>query len=617
MPAEGRPHARGARAAAARRRARHVRRRPPRPPPGDRGRGRGRADADGRHLRPAPAARARQRGRAARDARAAARAARRARRRGDARRRVHARARSGSSRRSSPSEYLAAIGAERGRRRRGLPLRAQAARRPRRCSRGSASTRGRCRCVEGVSSSAIRHLLHDGDVGRAAALLGRPPEVEGWSSRATRAAARSASRPRTSRRPGAARAPARHLRRVARPVTARRSRSATNPHYGGDERRIEAFLLDFAGDLYGQRLVVELWQRLRDERVFDERAGAGRADRPRRRRDEAGRAARLVVGRLPVTGDSPVAAESLARDPSSTVADGDCPRCTAPPRIRSRSGASDRADAAEVVVPRRPASHCQPAASSSASAASSTPGSALTVAAGPMDARAGRPPPGARGPRRGRPKRPRRAPFAAASRRPRRSRAPARRRRGRCSAPSCSASGLPGSSGPTSRSTSPSMLFRCRSRPGSQSPEPSPRLVVRTHALPSRVDRHEVRRVPVGPARPSSASSSAERARGLVEAGEPRKARRASRSDARQPAAGQEPRAGVGDLDGLGPDRLVRRQILARDHTVALGHEPSSDPRSSRGRRSPRPRRRPARAPRTSPGCSSRSPGRSSRPSGA
>jgi riboflavin kinase / FMN adenylyltransferase len=41
-----------------------------------------------------------------------------------------------------------------------------------------------------------------------------------------------------------------------------------NPHYGGAERRIEAFLLDFEGDLYGQRLTVELWDRLREERAF-------------------------------------------------------------------------------------------------------------------------------------------------------------------------------------------------------------------------------------------------------------------------------------------------------------------------------------------------------------
>jgi riboflavin kinase/FMN adenylyltransferase len=41
-----------------------------------------------------------------------------------------------------------------------------------------------------------------------------------------------------------------------------------NPHYGGAELRVEAFLLDYAGDLYGRRLVVELWRRLRDERAF-------------------------------------------------------------------------------------------------------------------------------------------------------------------------------------------------------------------------------------------------------------------------------------------------------------------------------------------------------------
>jgi riboflavin kinase/FMN adenylyltransferase len=46
----------------------------------------------------------------------------------------------------------------------------------------------------------------------------------------------------------------------------------TNPHYGGTERRIEPYLLDFDGDLYGRRLVVEVWQRLRDEAAFDSEA---------------------------------------------------------------------------------------------------------------------------------------------------------------------------------------------------------------------------------------------------------------------------------------------------------------------------------------------------------
>jgi riboflavin kinase/FMN adenylyltransferase len=43
-----------------------------------------------------------------------------------------------------------------------------------------------------------------------------------------------------------------------------------NPHYGGDEQRVEAFLLEFAGDLYGKRLVVELWEYLREERAFED-----------------------------------------------------------------------------------------------------------------------------------------------------------------------------------------------------------------------------------------------------------------------------------------------------------------------------------------------------------
>ena len=31
-------------------------------------------------------------------------------------------------------------------------------------------------------------------------------------------------------------------------------------------------MLDYEGDLYGQRLVVELWERLRDEAAFDSEA---------------------------------------------------------------------------------------------------------------------------------------------------------------------------------------------------------------------------------------------------------------------------------------------------------------------------------------------------------
>ena len=107
----------------------------------------------------------------------------------------------------------------------------------------------------------------------------------GSSSAAMPAAARSGSRPRTSG--STARCSSRGS--ASTPGAALDHRAAisigVNPHYGGAERRIEAFLLDFEGDLYGQRVVVELWERLRDEAVFESEAELDRADRARRRGD--------------------------------------------------------------------------------------------------------------------------------------------------------------------------------------------------------------------------------------------------------------------------------------------------------------------------------------------
>jgi riboflavin kinase/FMN adenylyltransferase len=123
--------------------------------------------------------------------------------------------------------------------------------------------------LEGVSSSGIRHLLHEGDVVGAAQMLGRPPEVEGT-------VVEGDARGGTLGFPTANIAADPALLVPVHGISAGSAaghRAAisigTNPHYGGDELRIEAFLLGFAGDLYGRRLVVELWQRLRDEQVFE------------------------------------------------------------------------------------------------------------------------------------------------------------------------------------------------------------------------------------------------------------------------------------------------------------------------------------------------------------
>jgi riboflavin kinase / FMN adenylyltransferase len=122
--------------------------------------------------------------------------------------------------------------------------------------------------VEGISSTRIRQLAEAGDVEGSALLLGRPLEVDGTVVPG-------------EQRGGTLGFPTANLLVdpdllvpefgiYAGAVGDRRAAISigVNPHYGGTERRIEAYLLDWSGDLYGDRLVVELWRRLRAERAF-------------------------------------------------------------------------------------------------------------------------------------------------------------------------------------------------------------------------------------------------------------------------------------------------------------------------------------------------------------
>jgi riboflavin kinase / FMN adenylyltransferase len=116
-------------------------------------------------------------------------------------------------------------------------------------------------------------MVRDGDVRAAAKLLGRPAEIEGTVVLG-------------DRRGGTLGYPTANLAvqpdvlvpaygiYVGEALGHRAALSiGVNPHYGGEERRVEPYLLDFDGDLYGHRLVVELWERLRDEHAFpDEQA---------------------------------------------------------------------------------------------------------------------------------------------------------------------------------------------------------------------------------------------------------------------------------------------------------------------------------------------------------
>jgi riboflavin kinase/FMN adenylyltransferase len=123
--------------------------------------------------------------------------------------------------------------------------------------------------LPGVSSTAIRAALGEGDVRAAATMLGRPFELDGVVVAGDQRGG-TLGYPTANLRLEPDLACPRYGIYAGFALGHRAALSVgTNPHYGGSERRIEPYLLDFEGDLYGKRLVVELWERLRDEAVFD------------------------------------------------------------------------------------------------------------------------------------------------------------------------------------------------------------------------------------------------------------------------------------------------------------------------------------------------------------
>ncbi|MEX0817228.1 MAG: riboflavin biosynthesis protein RibF [Gaiellales bacterium] len=122
--------------------------------------------------------------------------------------------------------------------------------------------------VDGVSSSRIRDLLREGDVVAAAELLGRPAEVDGTVVAGDQRGGTLGFPTANLAVDPALLVPAYGIYAGLALGTRAAISIGVNPHYGGTDRRIEAFLLDFEGDLYGDEVRVELWKRLRDERAF-------------------------------------------------------------------------------------------------------------------------------------------------------------------------------------------------------------------------------------------------------------------------------------------------------------------------------------------------------------
>lgn len=130
---------------------------------------------------------------------------------------------------------------------------------------------------EPVSSSRVRRAIAEGDMASARALLGRPFDLDGV---VVRGAARGkglgfptanlAAEPDLARPPIGVYAGMARVNGIKYPAAIN---IGVNPTFGGERGtspvNIEAYLLDFENEIYGETVRLEFWQRLRDEQKFE------------------------------------------------------------------------------------------------------------------------------------------------------------------------------------------------------------------------------------------------------------------------------------------------------------------------------------------------------------
>lgn len=127
---------------------------------------------------------------------------------------------------------------------------------------------------ERVSSSAVRAALQAGEIEHATRLLGEPFVVEGWVQHGDKIG-RTIGFPTANIR----------MRQDTLPLSGifavtvdggplRHAVGAASIGYrptiaAGLSLRVEVFILDFSGDLYGEKLSVRFWHKLRDEKKYE------------------------------------------------------------------------------------------------------------------------------------------------------------------------------------------------------------------------------------------------------------------------------------------------------------------------------------------------------------
>ena len=127
---------------------------------------------------------------------------------------------------------------------------------------------------ERVSSSAVREALLRGEIEHATRLLGEPFVVEGWVQHGDKIG-RSIGFPTANIRMRQSTLPLSGIFAVTvdgGPLKGAVGAASIGyrPTIGeGLALRVEVFVLDFTGDLYGERLSVRFWHKLRDEKKYD------------------------------------------------------------------------------------------------------------------------------------------------------------------------------------------------------------------------------------------------------------------------------------------------------------------------------------------------------------
>ena len=124
-----------------------------------------------------------------------------------------------------------------------------------------------------VSSTAIRQNLAEGNAARARLLLGRPYRLTGTVIHGA-ALGRTLGFPTANLQAGAEHVLPRNGVYITRAVTAAGTFPAvTNigcrPTVDGQNRTVEAWLLDYEGNLYGEEISLDFYEFLREERKFD------------------------------------------------------------------------------------------------------------------------------------------------------------------------------------------------------------------------------------------------------------------------------------------------------------------------------------------------------------